>query len=208
MSEYIKAAFYKLLPYFMMFLIGLVVGGLGMYEIDESRMDDYEVQVAELKAEINDYQIKYQAAISDTEEAKIALAKEKLKEPEKVYIKGDTQTEIVYVEKETPQDPDVQISQEPPSLTVSYNGEVQELPMQTTTESATSEDGTLKVNQSSNVTLDVTDIVNREIANTVLQKDAEIYKQQETIKRLERQKVTSTVLGVIAAGAVGYALNN
>ena len=208
MSEYIKAAFYKLLPYFMMFLIGLVVGGLGMYEINESRMDDYEVQVAELKAEINDYQIKYQAAISDTEEAKIALAKEKLKEPEKVYIKGDTQTEIVYVEKETPQDPDVQINQEPPSLTVSYNGEVKELPMQTTTESATSENGTLKVNQSSNVTLDVTDIVNREIANTVLQKDAEIYKQQETIKRLERQKVTSTVLGVIAAGAVGYALNN
>lgn len=208
MSEYIKAAFYKLLPYFMMFLIGLVVGGLGMHEIDESRMDDYEVQVAELKAEINDYQIKYQAAISDTEEAKIALAKEKLKEPEKVYIKGDTQTEIVYVEKETPQDPDVQINQEPPSLTVSYNGEVKELPMQTTTESATSENGTLKVNQSSNVTLDVTDIVNREIANTVLQKDAEIYKQQETIKRLERQKVTSTVLGVIAAGAVGYALNN
>ena len=208
MSEYIKAAFYKLLPYFMMFLIGLVVGGLGMYEINESRMNDYEVQVAELKAEINDYQIKYQAAISDTEEAKIALAKEKLKEPEKVYIKGDTQTEIVYVEKETPQDPDVQINQEPPSLTVSYNGEVKELPMQTKTESATSEDGTLKVNQSSNVTLDVTDIVNREIANTVLQKDAEIYKQQETIKRLERQKVTSTVLGVIAAGAVGYALNN
>lgn len=208
MSEYVKAAFYKLLPYFMMFLIGLVVGGLGMYEINESRMDDYEVQVAELKAEINDYQIKYQAAISDTEEAKIALAKEKLKEPEKVYIKGDTQTEIVYVEKETPQDPDVQINQEPPSLTVSYNGEVKELPMQTTTESATSENGTLKVNQSSNVTLDVTDIVNREIANTVLQKDAEIYKQQETIKRLERQKVTSTVLGVIAAGAVGYALNN
>lgn len=208
MSEYIKAAFYKLLPYFMMFLIGLVVGGLGMHEINESRMDDYEVQVAELKAEINDYQIKYQAAISDSEEAKIALAKEKLKEPEKVYIKGDTQTEIVYVEKETPQDPDVQINQEPPSLTVSYNGEVKELPMQTTTESATSEDGTLKVNQSSNVTLDVTDIVNREIANTVLQKDAEIYKQQETIKRLERQKVTSTVLGVIAAGAVGYALNN
>ena len=208
MSEYIKAAFYKLLPYFMMFFIGLIVGGFGMYEIDESRMDDYEVQVAELKAEINDYQIKYQAAISDTEEAKIALAKEKLKEPEKVYIKGDTQTEIVYVEKETPQDPDVQINQEPPSLTVSYNGEVQELPMQTTTESATSEDGTLKVNQSSNVTLDVTDIVNREIANTVLQKDAEIYKQQETIKRLERQKVTSTVLGVIAAGTVGYALNN
>jgi hypothetical protein len=80
--------------------------------------------------------------------------------------------------------------------------------MQTTTESATSEDGTLKVNQSSNVTLDVTDIVNREIANTVLQKDAEIYKQQETIKRLERQKVTSTVLGVIAAGVAGYALNN
>lgn len=208
MSEYMKAAFYKLLPYFMMFLIGLVVGGLGMYEINESRMDDYEVQVAELKAEINDYQIKYQAAISDSEEAKIALAKEKLKEPEKVYIKGDTQTEIVYVEKETPQDPDVQINQEPPSLTVSYNGEVQELPMQTKAESATSEDGTLKVNQSSNVTLDVTDIVNREIANTVLQKDAEIYKQQETIKRLERQKVTSTVLGVIAAGAVGYALNN
>lgn len=208
MSEYIKAAFYKLLPYFMMFFIGLIVGGFGMYEIDESRMDDYEVQVAELKAEINDYQIKYQAAISDTEEAKIALAKEKLKEPEKVYIKGDTQTEIVYVEKETPQDPDVQINQEPPSLTVSYNGEVQELPMQTTTESATSEDGTLKVNQSSNVTLDVTDIVNREIANTVLQKDAEIYKQQETIKRLERQKVTSTVLGVVAAGVVGYALNN
>lgn len=208
MSEYIKAAFYKLLPYFMMFFIGLIVGGFGMYEIDESRMDDYEVQVAELKAEINDYQIKYQAAISDTEEAKIALAKEKLKEPEKVYIKGDTQTEIVYVEKETPQDPDVQINQEPPSLTVSYNGEVQELPMQTTTESATSEDGTLKVNQSSNVTLDVTDIVNREIANTVLQKDAEIYKQQETIKRLERQKVTSTVLGVVTAGVVGYALNN
>ena len=208
MSEYVKAAFYKLLPYFMMFLIGLVVGGFGMYEIDKSRLNDYEVQVAELKAEINDYQIKYQAAISDTEEAKIALAKEKLKEPEKIYVKGDTQTEIVYVEKETPQDPDVQINQEPPSLTVSYNGEVQELPMQTTTESATSEDGTLKVNQSSNVTLDVTDIVNREIANTVLQKDAEIYKQQETIKRLERQKVTSTVLGVIAAGVAGYALNN
>lgn len=208
MSEYVKAAFYKLLPYFMMFLIGLVVGGFGMYEINESRMNDYEVQVAELKAEINDYQIKYQAAISDTEEAKIALAKEKLKEPEKVYIKGDTQTEIVYVEKETPQDPDVQINQELPSLTVSYNGEVKELPMQTKTESATSEDGTLKVNQSSNVTLDVTDIVNREIANTVLQKDAEIYKQQETIKRLERQKVTSTVLGVIAAGVAGYALNN
>ena len=63
-------------------------------------------------------------------------------------------------------------------------------------EIVTIKDGKVVITQENTTKLDVTDIVNREIANTVTKKDTEI-------KHLKREKKQSTFLGVVGGILIG-----
>ena len=75
--------------------------------------------------------------------------------------------------------------------------------MQKTSESAVV-GGTLKMTQSSSATLDVTNIVNREIANTILQKDAQIAKLEHEKKVENRQGRQNTFWAATIGTTAGY----
>lgn len=195
-ADLLKACAYKLIPYIACIIIGLIVGGFIVY-------DHMNPKLIEANTQLNALNSKYNDTIKEKEIAKIQLAMEAQKEPEKLYIKGEDKVEYVYVEKEKASDPDVNIVSTPQEIKVSYNGETYDLPMQRTSESSVN-GGTLKMTQSSSATLDVTDIVNREIANTILQKDAEIAKLEHEKKVATRQGRQNTFWATTIGTTAGY----
>ena len=139
---------------------------------------------------------------SEKEELLIENAKLKDKEPEIVYVKGETQTKYVYVQKEKEDDPDVKIDSKPMEIKLSYNGQIVDLPMHSTSNSDIKE-GTLYIGQQATGTLDVTSIVNREISKTILDKDLEIESLKQKNKQLQRKRTQDTVWGVLGGMAIG-----
>ena len=195
-SDLLKACAYKLLPYIVCIFVGLIIGGFIVY-------DHMVPKINEANAQLTAINNKYNEVFKEKELAKVQLALEKQKEPEKLYVKGEDKTEYVYIEKEKASDPDVDITSTPQEIKVSYNGEIYNLPMQKTSESAVV-GGTLKMTQSSSATLDVTDIVNREIANTILQKDAQIAKLEHEKKVTKRQGRQNTFWATTIGATAGY----
>lgn len=195
-SDLLKACAYKLLPYVICIFVGLIVGGFVVY-------DHMAPKINEANAQLTAINNKYNEVFKEKELAKVQLALAKQKEPEKLYVKGEDKVEYVYVEKEKASDPDVDITSTPQEIKVSYNGETYDLPMQKTSESAVV-GGTLKMTQSSSATLDVTDIVNREIANTILQKDAQIAKLEHEKKVEKRQGRQNTFWATTIGTTAGY----
>ena len=195
-SDLLKACAYKLLPYVICIFVGLIIGGFIVY-------DHMVPKINEANAQLTAINNKYNEVFKEKELAKVQLALEKQKEPEKLYVKGEDKTEYVYIEKEKASDPDVDITSTPQEIKVSYNGEAYNLPMQKTSESAVV-GGTLKMTQSSSATLDVTDIVNREIANTILQKDAQIAKLEHEKKVEKRQGRQNTFWAATIGTTTGY----
>lgn len=195
-SDLLKACAYKLLPYVICIFVGLIVGGFVVY-------DRMSPKINEANAQLTAINNKYNEVFKEKELAKVQLALEKQKEPEKLYVKGEDKVEYVYVEKEKASDPDVEITSTPQEIKVSYNGETYNLPMQKTSESKVT-GGTLKMTQSSSATLDVTDIVNREIANTILQKDAQIAKLEHEKKVEKRQGRQNTFWAATIGTTAGY----
>ena len=195
-SDLLKACAYKLLPYVICIFVGLIIGGFIVY-------DHMVPKINEANAQLTAINNKYNEVFKEKELAKVQLALKKQKEPEKLYVKGEDKTEYVYIEKEKASDPDVDITSTPQEIKVSYNGETYNLPMQKTSESAVV-GGTLKMTQSSSATLDVTDIVNREIANTILQKDAQIAKLEHEKKVAKRQGRQNTFWAITIGTTAGY----
>ena len=195
-SDLLKACAYKLLPYIVCIFVGLIIGGFIVY-------DHMVPKINEANAQLTAINNKYNEVFKEKELAKVQLALEKQKEPEKLYVKGEDKTEYVYIEKEKASDPDVDITSTPQEIKVSYNGEIYNLPMQKTSESSVV-GGTLKMTQSSSATLDVTDIVNREIANTILQKDAQIAKLEHEKKVTKRQGRQNTFWATTIGATAGY----
>ena len=195
-SDLLKACAYKLLPYVICIFVGLIVGGFVVY-------DHMAPKINEANAQLTAINNKYNEIFKEKELAKVQLALEKQKEPEKLYVKGEDKTEYVYIEKEKASDPDVDITSTPQEIKVSYNGKTYNLPMQRTSESSVN-GGTLKMTQSSSATLDVTDIVNREIANTILQKDAQIAKLEHENKVEKRQGRQNTFWTATMGTTAGY----
>ena len=195
-SDLLKACAYKLLPYVICIFVGLIVGGFVVY-------DHMAPKINEANAQLTAINNKYNEVFKEKELAKVQLALEKQKEPEKLYVKGEDKTEYVYIEKEKASDPDVDITSTPQEIKVSYNGKTYNLPMQRTSKSSVN-GGTLKITQSSSATLDVTDIVNREIANTILQKDAQIAKLEHENKVEKRQGRQNTFWTATMGTTAGY----
>ena len=122
----------------------------------------------------------------------------------KVPVETEAKTQIQYVEKETSQDADVQITKEPPQVVVDYNG--QQTKFDTLdNETQKFDKGKLQVDQTSKVTLDVTPIVQKEVQTAVDQNTKELTKAKDNevakIKSEEKKKRHKHELGAFITGA-------
>ena len=120
-----------------------------------------------------------------------------------VEVKGDTV--IQYVEKESPQDADVEITSPAPVVSVSYNNQKTELEG-VANETQKFDKGKLTVEQKTETTLDVTPIVDREVNMAVdKQKNEDKAKLDEAVRE-EKHKAhkhgQKTFLEGLGAGAV------
>lgn len=103
-----------------------------------------------------------------------------------VIVKGDTVIE--YVEKESPSDSDIQITNPAPKIAVSYNGQKTELDG-IEGETQKFDKGKLVVEQKSEATLDVTPIVDREVNMAVKANTDELNKAHaEDLKKEEKHR--------------------
>ena len=140
-----------------------------------------------------------QNVVTQTVEVEKPIVKE-VKVP--VEVKGDTV--IRYVEKQTPADCDVEITNPAPAITVAYNGEKTEL-AGVSGESQKFDRGKLQVEQKTEATLDVTPIVDREVALAVdkqkLEDKAELDEAvQEEKHKAHRHGQKAFLYGMGAAG--------
>lgn len=122
----------------------------------------------------------------------------------KVPVETEAKTQIQYVEKETAQDADVQITKEKPQVVVDYNG--QQTKFETLdNETQKFDKGKLQVDQTSKVTLDVTPIVQKEVQTAVDQNTKEMTKAKDNevakVKSEETKKRHKHELGAFLTGA-------
>ena len=112
--------------------------------------------------------------------------------------------EIRYIEKEKVDDPDVDIQHAKPSAKVRYNDQTYDIPMQTKTTTSKNPDGTVKITEGQELTIDTTAIVNRQIAAYQLNMED---KQRELEKELKHVKTQNKIIkgvGAVAGTAVIY----
>lgn len=122
----------------------------------------------------------------------------------KVPVETQAKTEIQYVEKQTSQDADVQITKEKPQVVVDYNG--QQAKFETLdNETHKFDKGKLQVDQTSKVTLDVTPIVQKEVQTAVDNNTKELTKAKDDavakVKSEETKKRHKHELGAFLTGA-------
>lgn len=194
----------KITPVMKAIAIALVVGALlgaalSFYYTNRYWTERYNA----LKTEFDAYQVTHpdQSNSVKTEEAiiKEALRRKEEKEPVEEKIVYQDRVVVEYVEKESPQDVDVQIQNDPVKIAVSYNGKVEEL-KGSPNEKQKFENGKLVVDQTNVATIDIDSIVNREIANKVLE-----YEHMTQVKDRQKKQVGwwSGVGGFAAGYAVG-----
>ena len=120
-----------------------------------------------------------------------------------VEVKGDTV--IQYVEKESPADSDVEITNPAPVIAVNYNGEKTEL-AGVSGEKQKFDKGKLQVEQKTEAVLDVTPIVEREVTLAVdkqkIEDKAECDKAVQEEKSKAHRHGQTTFLGGLGAGVV------
>ena len=157
----------------------------------------YQDKLDALQYEYNDYKSKYSASVDEREQSIIsnAIADNENNTEVVAPIAQSSKAEIVYVEKTSKSDSDVEVTNTTAPVVVSYIGRQETLPTKTT-ENKEIKDGKVVITQENTTKLDVTDIVNREIANTVTKKDTEI-------KHLKREKKQDTFLGVVGGILIG-----
>ena len=124
----------------------------------------------------------------------------------KVPVAAETKMEVQYVEKETPQDADVQIHTQKPQVVVDYNGQQTKFAA-LDNETQKFDKGKLRVEQESKTVLDVTPIVEREVQTAVEQNTAmmEAQKNEEIkeVKKEETKKRHRRNVGSFLAGVAG-----
>lgn len=133
-----------------------------------------------------------------------ALDDLKKNKPVTEKVVNNTTTEIRYVEKETPEDPDVDIQSPEPVAKVKYNTETYEIPMETKTNTTAEKDGTVKVNQTHEMVIDVSKVADQHMASYKLmmeEKERELNEELKEVKKDNRNlKITGTAAGIIGAG--------
>ena len=187
----------------LFFLFSISFGGFVTYKIMQSQIDAAYEKIDELKSAVSDAEVAAEVRL-----VKQALEDLKKNKPVTERVVSNNQTEIRYVEKESPEDADVDIQDQAPVARIKYNDQTYDVPMQTTTSHTIDKDGTVKVNQAHELSIDVTKIADRQIAAYQLSMEDKQRELNEELKHVKHQNKTLKIVGGAAALAgTAYLIN-
>ena len=187
----------------LFFFMSVSLGGFITYKIMKDQIDSAYGQVEELKSTLPNAEVAAQLRI-----VKDAVEELKQNKPVTEKVVNNTQTEIRYVEKQSPEDADVDIQDRAPVARIKYNDQTYDVPMQTTTSHTTEKDGTVKVNQAHELTIDVTKVADRQIAAYQLSMEDKQRELNEELKHVKHENRTLKIVGGAAALAgTAYLIN-
>lgn len=202
-KSYLKNYFYNNKKTIIVGLLGIIFcvsfGGFITYQIMQRQIEQANQRIEDLRASQTDEEMAREIrlvknAVEDLRQNKPVIEK----------IAGTNTTEIRYIEKEKADDPDVDIQHAKPSAKVRYNDQTYDIPMQTKTTTSKNPDGTVKITEGQELTIDTTAIVNRQIAAYQLNMED---KQRELEKELKHVKTQNKIIkgvGAVVGTAVIY----
>lgn len=187
----------------LFFFTSVAVGGFITYKIMKDQVDAAYEKIEDLKTTLPNAEVAAQLRI-------VKDAVEDLKKNKSVTerVVNNNQTEIRYVEKESPEDADVDIQDQAPVARIKYNDQTYDIPMQTTTSHTTDKDGTVKVNQAHELTIDVTKVADRQIAAYQLSMEDKQRELNDELKKVKHEnKTMKFVGGAVALTGTAYLIN-
>lgn len=188
----------KLLSIILIVLASIFIGALLTYMAVRQQVDDANEEIQYLKANI-DKEL-------STELTQVKRVVDDLKKNKPVLETVNTvkETRIEYVPKLSPNDADVDIRKDTPSAKIKYNDKTYDVPLKTTSTSTTEKDGTVKITEGQELTIDVTNVADRQIAAYKLIMDDKQRELDEELKKVKKEnKVHKTI--ETAAIALGTA---
>lgn len=187
----------------LFFFASVAVGGFITYKIMKDQVDAAYEKIEDLKTTLPNAEVAAQLRI-----VKDAVEDLKKNKPVTERVVNNNQTEIRYVEKESPEDADVDIQDQAPVARIKYNDQTYDVPMQTTTSHTTDKDGTVKVNQAHELTIDVTKIADRQIAAYQLSMEDKQRELNNELKKVKHEnKTMKFVGGAVALTGTAYLIN-
>lgn len=128
--------------------------------------------------------------------------------PVKETITNNNTDTIKYVEKSSPEDPDVVVNKEK-TASIRYNGKNFSTPLRSSAPSSVAKgNGTVEIKQKDEVVIDVTDIANRQIAAHDLMRDKIEEELHNDVNRLKRENRNLKIAGAaVGAAGVGYLIH-
>lgn len=187
----------------LFFFTSVAVGGFITYKIMKDQVDAAYEKIDELKAAVSDAEVAAEVRL-----VKQAVEDLKKNKPVTERVVNNNQTEIRYVEKESPDDADVDIQDQAPVARIKYNDQTYDVPMQTTTSHTTDKDGTVKVNQAHELTIDVTKVADRQIAAYQLSMEDKQRELNDELKKVKHEnKTMKFVGGAVALTGTAYLIN-
>ena len=187
----------------LFFFASVAVGGFITYKIMKDQVDAAYEKIDELKAAVSDAEVAAEVRL-----VKQAVEDLKKNKPVTERVVNNNQTEIRYVEKESPDDADVDIKDQAPVARIKYNDQTYDVPIQTTTSHTTDKDGTVKVNQAHELTIDVTKVADRQIAAYQLSMEDKQRELNDELKKVKHEnKTMKFVGGAVALTGTAYLIN-
>lgn len=187
----------------LFFFASVAVGGFITYKVMKDQVDSAYEKIDELKAAVSDAEVAAEVRL-----VKQAVEDLKKNKPVTERVVNNNQTEIRYVEKESPEDADVDIQDQAPVARIKYNDQTYDVPMQTTTSHTTDKDGTVKVNQAHELTIDVTKVADRQIAAYQLSMEDKQRELNDELKKVKHEnKTMKFVGGAVALTGTAYFIN-
>jgi hypothetical protein len=187
----------------LFFFASVAVGGFITYKIMKDQVDAAYEKIDELKAAVSDAEVAAEVRL-----VKQAVEDLKKNKPVTERVVNNNQTEIRYVQKESPDDADVDIQDQAPVARIKYNDQTYDVPMQTTTSHTTDKDGTVKVNQAHELTIDVTKVADRQIAAYQLSMEDKQRELNDELKKVKHEnKTMKFVGGAVSLTGTAYLIN-
>ena len=187
----------------LFFFASVAVGGFITYKIMKDQVDAAYEKIEDLKTTLPNAEVAAQLRI-----VKDAVEELKKNKPVTERVVNNNQTEIRYVQKESPDDADVDIQDQAPVARIKYNDQTYDVPMQTTTSHTTDKDGTVKVNQAHELTIDVTKVADRQIAAYQLSMEDKQRELNDELKKVKHEnKTMKFVGGAVALTGTAYLIN-
>lgn len=187
----------------LFFFASVAVGGFITYKVMKDQVDAAYEKIDELKAAVSDAEVAAEVRL-----VKQAVEDLKKNKPVTERVVNNNQTEIRYVQKESPDDADVDIQDQAPVARIKYNDQTYDVPMQTTTSYTTDKDGTVKVNQAHELTIDVTKVADRQIAAYQLSMEDKQRELNDELKKVKHEnKTMKFVGGAVALTGTAYLIN-